>query len=56
MEQLLDIRQASELLSCHPKTLRNWDNKGILKAVRVGIRRDRRWRPSDIERFLKEGK
>ena len=45
---LLTLREAGEILKCHPNTLRNWDRKGILKAVRIGERKDRRYRREDI--------
>ncbi len=38
---ILTLAQASAILHCHPNTLRNWDNKGILKAIRFGARGDR---------------
>ena len=41
------------MLGVSKLTLRNWDNKGILKAVRMGSRGDRRYRKTDVERFLK---
>jgi len=56
-EKLLDIltlRQAAQLLNCHPNTLRNWDNKGVLRAMHFGHRRDRRYKKADILRFLKK--
>lgn len=49
---LLTLREASEVLKCHPNTLRNWDSKGILKAVRIGERGDRRYRKDDILKLL----
>jgi excisionase family DNA binding protein len=49
---LLTLREASEILKCHPNTLRLWDKKGILKAVRFGERGDRRYKKEDILRFL----
>jgi len=49
---LLTLREASELLKCHPNTLRNWDKKGILKAVRFGERGDRKFRKDDILKFI----
>lgn len=49
---LLTLQEASELLNCHPNTLRQWDNQGILEAVRVGNRGDRRYRKSDIMDML----
>lgn len=51
--RLLKLSEAAELLNVHPNTLRHWDKKDILKAVRFGQRRDRRYQKSDIERFLK---
>ncbi len=51
--EILTLEQASKLLNCHPNTLRNWDNKGILKAIRIGTRKDRRYRKSDILQLLK---
>lgn len=49
---ILTLKQACEILNCHPNTLRNWDNKGILKAMRFGTRRDRRYHKEDITKFL----
>jgi len=48
MPELLTITEASEALNCHPNTLRQWDKKEILKAVRFGERKDRRYRKEDI--------
>lgn len=45
---LLSMREASELLKVHPNTLRSWDKKGILKAVRFGARKDRKYKKEDI--------
>lgn len=53
MPELLTLREASELLKCHPNTLRKWDKKGILVAVRFGERRDRRYRKVDILKLFK---
>jgi len=52
--QLLTMKQACELLNCHPNTLRAWDKKGYLVAVRFGTRRDRRYRRTDITKLLKQ--
>lgn len=49
---LLTLREASEILKCHPNTLRLWDKKGILKAVRFGERGDRRFRKEDIMKLI----
>ncbi len=49
---LLTLTEASGVLKVHPNTLRKWDKKGILKAVRFGQRRDRRYKREDIERLI----
>ena len=50
--ELLSLKQACEVLKVHPNTLRQWDEKGILKAIRFGARRDRKYRKEDILKFL----
>jgi excisionase family DNA binding protein len=50
--ELLKMKEACELLKVHPNTLRQWDKKGVLKAVRIGVRGDRRYRRGDIERLI----
>lgn len=52
-KNLLKLSEAAELLNVHPNTLRQWDKKGILKAIRFGVRKDRRYRKEDILKFLK---
>lgn len=49
LPELLTLSEAAEALKVHPNTLRKWDKKGILKAVRFGQRGDRRYRREDIE-------
>jgi len=51
--EILTLKEACELLNCHPNTLRNWDNKGILKAIRFGTRKDRRYRKLDVIKILR---
>jgi len=48
-KKLLTISQAAELFNVHEDTLRNWEKKGIITPLRVGVRKDRRYRPEDIE-------
>ena len=54
MPELLTLKEASEILKCHPNTLRQWDKKGILIAVRFGGRRDRRYKKDDLFKFLSQ--
>jgi len=56
LPNILTLKQACELLNCHPNTLRNWDNQGTLKAIRFGTRGDRRYRLKDVLRLLKKDK
>jgi excisionase family DNA binding protein len=54
--ELLTLKEACEILKCHPNTLRQWDKKRILVAVRFGERKDRRYRKEDIINFIKRKK
>lgn len=46
--ELLTMKETCELLKVHANTLRQWDKKGILKAIRFGARRDRRYKKEDV--------
>ena len=52
--ELLTLKEACDILKCHPNTLRQWDKKGILVAVRFGERKDRRYRKEDILKLLNQ--
>ncbi len=52
MDELLTLKEASNVLKVHPNTLRDWDKKGILIAVRIGIKKSLRYRREDIEKFI----
>ena len=54
MEKLLKLKEAAEILSVHPNTLRLWDRKGILVAARIGEKKIRRYRLEDIKKFIKK--
>ena len=54
MPELLTLQEACDILKCHPNTLRQWDKKCILVAVRFGERKDRRYRKEDILQFLNQ--
>lgn len=54
MPNILTLQQACELLNCHPNTLRNWDRRGILAAIRFGSRGDRRYKKQEILKILKK--
>ena len=50
--ELLTLKEASVMLKVHPNTLRQWDEKGILVALRFGDRRDRKYHKGDIMKLL----
>lgn len=54
--KLLPIREVARILKVHTETLRRWDNAGKLKAIRVGDRKDRRYRAEDIIPLLQKKK
>jgi excisionase family DNA binding protein len=52
LPELLTLEEASAYLKCHPNTLRSWDRKGILPAIRIGTKRVRRYKKEDIINYL----
>ena len=52
-EEIITLAEACSILGLHPNTLRKWDNKGFLKAIRFGTRKDRRYRKGDVLKLLK---
>jgi len=52
LPELLTISKTAKILGVHANTLRKWDKKGILKAVRFGERRDRRFKKEDVLKLL----
>lgn len=54
MDKLLKLKEAAEILSVHPNTLRLWDRKGILVAIRIGEKKARRYPLEDIKQFIKK--
>lgn len=48
----VSISEAAGLLYVHTNTLRRWANIGLIEYARVGPRRDRRFRRSDVSRFM----
>src|SRR5258706_7304685 len=50
--ELLDIREAAALLRVSETSLRRWTNAGRLPCLRVGGRRERRFRRGDLLAFL----
>jgi excisionase family DNA binding protein len=50
--QMLTVAEVAHMLHVHPNTVRLWSRIGVLKAYRIGKRRDYRFSPADIQTFL----
>ena len=48
----LSVTKAARLLGVHPNTVRAWSDAGRLRYYRINPRGDRRYRLSDLQRFL----
>ena len=52
--ELLDIREAAQFLNVSETSLRRWTNAGILPCLRIGRRRERRFRRADLLAFMEQ--
>jgi transcriptional repressor of dcmA and dcmR len=50
--ELLDIGEAAKFLNVSETSLRRWTNAGTLPCLRVGLRRERRFRRGDLVAFM----
>lgn len=53
-KQYLTVNEVARLLGVSPLTVRNWDQKGRLKAYRNPMNNYRLYKISDIEKLLEE--
>jgi transcriptional repressor of dcmA and dcmR len=53
-EELLNIEQAARFLNVSETSLRRWTNSGRLACLRVGRRRERRFRRADLLAFMED--
>jgi excisionase family DNA binding protein len=53
MAQLMKVREVARRLGVHENTVRRWEERGLLRAVRLpsGVRR---FRPEDVEAMRAE--
>ena len=51
---LLNIKEAAALLKVSEASLRRWTNAGRLACLRLGAKRERRFRRADLMAFLEE--
>lgn len=54
LPEYLTLQEVSRMLKVHPNTLRTWDKNGALQAVRIGVKRIRRYRKSDVDDFIRK--
>lgn len=52
--QLLNVRDTARSLGVHENTVRNWEERGILRAVRLPGSGYRRFSAQDVERLRTE--
>jgi excisionase family DNA binding protein len=52
--EVLDISEAARLLNVSETSLRRWTNAGVLPCLRIGLRRERRFRPADLLAFMEQ--
>jgi Helix-turn-helix domain len=52
--QLLNVRDTAHALGVHENTVRNWEERGILRAVRLPGSGFRRFAVEDVERLHSE--
>ncbi len=50
-EELIPVRDAAQVLSVHVNTIRRWNDRGIIKAYRIGNRGDRRFSLAEIRKL-----
>ena len=51
---LLNVSEACQLLNIHANTLRRWSEQGTIKAYRLGVRGERRFRRRDVVALLEQ--
>jgi excisionase family DNA binding protein len=52
--ELLDINEAAQFLNVSETSLRRWTNAGALACLRIGLRRERRFRRADLLGFMEQ--
>ena len=53
-DRLLTTRSAAEVLQVHPKTVFEYEKRGLIKAIRRSSRHIR-WKASEVERLAMTG-
>jgi len=50
-KKLLSIGQMAKIFGINKDTLRNWEKRGLIVPLRIGPRKDRKYRTEDIEKI-----
>jgi excisionase family DNA binding protein len=53
-KEFLNVRQTAQALGVHENTVRNWEARGLLRAVRLPGSGFRRFSSDDVERLRRE--
>jgi len=53
--RMLTTTEVADFLHVHPNTVRQWANKELLHAYRLGTRGDRRFKREEVDSFLRQG-
>ncbi len=53
-KELMNVRETAEALGVHENTIRNWEARGLLRAVRLPGSGFRRFSSADVERLRHE--
>lgn len=54
-EENYSIKQTASILGVHEDTLRNWEDEGLIKPLRVGKRQDRKYTKEIINKIVEKG-
>ena len=54
LPNMMTIGEVARLFNVHTNTVRQWSERGMLKAYRIGSRRDRKFRREDVAIFYLE--
>ncbi|MFA5751223.1 MAG: type I restriction-modification system subunit M [Candidatus Paceibacterota bacterium] len=53
--KLYTIKQTAKILNVNEDTLRNWEEKGLISPLRVGLRKDRKYTDEILSEIVKKG-
>ncbi|MFA5787807.1 MAG: helix-turn-helix domain-containing protein [Actinomycetota bacterium] len=54
MPRLLMVREVARRLGVHENTVRNWERRGVLHAIRLPGSGFRRFQPDEVDRMWEE--